>query len=322
MAKKPKIKTKQPAFVLTDYPEAIAYTDMQNSIFWNPLEIEVEKDVQDFMVNFTDAERHGVLEVLKLFTKYETWAMNEYWGGRVKRTYPRPEIQMMAATFSSMEAVHARFYNRLNEALNVSTEEFHNKYLESPVLKERMEFIDACVSSKDDEFSIGVFSLVEGAILYSSFAFLKHFQAEGKNKLMNVDAGISFSVRDEDLHSQAGAWLFKQSVREQGREDDQELFNAIYEAAYKIYEHECHIIKMLFEKGEIEGITEVQLTRFVESRIDLCLENLGLRKLFKVKYNPIAKWFYKDINAVNFHDFFVKVGNSYSRDWNEMRFIW
>ena len=62
--------------------------------------------------------------------------------------------------------------------------------------------------------SIAVFSMIEGAILYSSFAFLKHFQAEGKNKLVNVTAGINFSVRDENLHSMAGAWLFKTLLAE------------------------------------------------------------------------------------------------------------
>ena len=44
---------------------------------------------------------------------------------------------------------------------------------------------------------------------------------------------------------------------------------------------------------------------FVESRIDICLTNLGLDKLYKPTYNPIAKWFYDGINAVQFHDFFI-----------------
>ncbi len=320
---KPKIKTKQDAFVLTDYPEALAYTDMQNSVFWPPTEIEVENDVHDFYVNLTEAEMHGVRDVtLKLFTKYEQFAGNEFWGGRVKRVYPRPEIQMMAATFSAMEAVHARFYNMLNEALNLNTEEFHRSYEDDPVLAERMAFLEKHISGKDDELSIAVFSIVEGAILYSSFAFLKHFQAEGKNKLMHTCSGIDFSVRDENLHSEAGAWIFRKSCQEQGRTEDEELHANIYEAARQVYEHEVQIIKKIFEKGPIEGITETQLIRFVESRIDLCLQNLGLKKMFNPTYNPIAKWFYKDINSLNFHDFFVKTGNSYSRDWNEMRFVW
>lgn len=317
-----KIKTKQDAFIF-EYPEAIAFSDMQNSVFWPATEIEVEKDIQDIKVNMTDSEQHGVLTVLRLFTKYEQFAGNEYWGGRVKRTYPRPCIETMATTFSFFEvSIHARFYNMLNEALNINTEDFYNDYVNDPVLKERMDFISDYINNKDDELSIAVFSLVEGVVLYSSFAFLKHFQSEGKNKLVNVDAGISFSVRDENIHSEAGAWLFKQSCKEEGRLDDEGLKQKIYDAAQKLYEHECKIIEMIFEKGKIKGITDVQLKHFVESRINLCLVNLGLSPMFKVDYNPIAKWFYRDINAVNFHDFFVKVGNSYNRSWNESRFVW
>src|SRR3546814_9244700 len=68
-----------------------------------------------------------------------------------------------------------------------------------------MEFIDSLVNQHDDLVSLGCFSLIEGAVLYSSFAFLKHFQTRGKNKLLNVVRGINFSVRDENLHCVAGS---------------------------------------------------------------------------------------------------------------------
>lgn len=212
----------------------------------------------------------------------------------------------------------------MNEVLNLNTDEFYNSYVDNPVLKERMEFIDSYVNHPDHALSLGVFSMVEGAILYSSFAFLKHFQAQGKNKLLNVVRGINFSVRDENLHSEGGAWLFKKYLEEMEytKEDLDDLYAELKDVAKKIYEHECKIIEMIFEKGKIEGITETQLKNFVQSRLDLCLNNLGTTKLFNVKYNPIKDWFYKNINTVNFHDFFTGIGNSYNRDWDEKRFIW
>lgn len=62
-----------------DYPEAVAYADMQNSVLWFHHEINVEKDIQDIRVNMTEAEAHGVITTLKLFTLYELVAGNEYW---------------------------------------------------------------------------------------------------------------------------------------------------------------------------------------------------------------------------------------------------
>lgn len=308
-----------------DYPEAIQFADVQNDHFWLHSEIAVEKDLQDMKVNMEEAEYHGVVTTLKLFTLYELFAGSEYWGERVMKTFPRPDIQRMANCFSFYELnIHAPFYNKLNEVLNLNTDEFYNGYVNDPVLKARMDFIDEYVNHEDHAISLGVFSMVEGAILYSSFAFLKHFQAQGKNKLLNVVRGINFSVRDENLHSEGGAWLFRKYVEEQNYTPEQleALYNKLREVASIVYEHECKIIEMIFAKGKIKGITETQLKHFVQSRLNFCLENLGAAKLYTVRYNPIANWFYKNINTINLHDFFTGMGNSYNRDWDEKAFIW
>lgn len=312
---------------VTKYPQAVDFANKQLSIFWLPDEIKVEKDVHDIIVNMSESERHGVITVLKLFTLYELYAGAEYWSTRVLQSFPRPEIQRMAATFSMFElAVHQPFYAKLNEALGLNTDEFYESYTDNPVLKERMEFIDNYVNSERLDLSLAVFSLIEGVVLYSSFAFLKHFQSQGKNKLLNVVRGINFSVRDEALHSEAGAWLFRQLKQEQGFvgdvTSDGPLRLEVAEAAKKIYEHECLIIDMIFEKGKIDGITPKQLKHFVESRINLCLKNLGYDKMFDVTYNPIGEYFYKGINNFIFNDFFTGIGSSYSRNWDEKSFQW
>lgn len=324
MTKSPRLLQKKSTYTF-DYPEAIAFAETQRSIFWLPDEIEVEKDVQDIRVNMNEPESHGVITTLKLFTKYELFAGNEYWGGRVSNTFPRPDIQQMANCFSFFELnVHAPFYNKLNECLGLDTDEFYDSYTDEPVLVSRMEFIDKAINSKDNLLSLAVFSLVEGAVLYSSFAFLKHFQAQGKNLLNNVVAGINFSVRDEALHSEAGAWLFTQLSKELDISDLElsKLQDNIKMKAKIIYEHECKIIDMIFEKGSIKGITDHQLKHFVQSRINLCLKNLNIEPIFEVTYNPIASWFYKGINGYQMHDFFSRTGSEYNRDWAEENFKW
>ena len=185
-----------------DYPIAIEFAKQQAEIFWLPDEIEVEKDLHDLKTNFTEAEYHGVISTLKLFTIYELSVGNDYWQNYICQVFQRPDIQRMATTFSFFEiGVHAPFYNKINEVLGLDTDEFYTDYLNDPVLKNRMEWIGKRVEKKDTVYnilkSIGIFSMIEGAILYSSFAFLKHFNNVGKNKLINVNAGINFSVNDE-----------------------------------------------------------------------------------------------------------------------------
>lgn len=321
----PKILQPKTTYIV-DYPEAVAFAKKQNSIFWTDDEIELEKDIQDILVNMTPAEKHGVITVLKLFTKYELSVGNEYWGERVKRIFNRPDIQRMANCFSFFELnVHAPFYAKINELLHLATDEFYNSYTNDPDLVNRMNFIDESLNDSDDLFSLGVFAMIEGAILYSNFAFLKHFQSQGKNKLINLVAGINFSVRDENLHHEGGAWLFRTLLEESklSPEAREALFAKIHLAAKTLSEHEHRICDMIFEKGRIEGITAHQLKNFVDSRIDSCLQNLGLDAQFKPQTNPIAEWFYAGISSkAVIHDFFAKLGNSYVRGWNETAFKW
>lgn len=323
-----RIQTPKESYTV-DYPAAIKFAETQESIFWTSTEISVDKDIQDLKVNMTPAEYHGVITTLKLFVKYELMVGNEYWLHFVLKKFPRPEIERMASTFGFFElGVHAPFYNKINEALMLNTDEFYMSYVDDPVLASRIDFIGDLIDSGDDLLSLGAFSMVEGAVLYSSFAFLKHFQSEGKNKLLNVVRGINFSVRDENLHSEAGAWLFKTLLkerREAGEITSEEyvaLTDKLVACAKKVYEHECQIIDMVFEKGEMEGITKDQMKVFVKSRINLCLQNLGIAPIFEVFNNTIAEWFYKNINAVSLHDFFTGIGSSYNRNWDQSRFTW
>lgn len=322
-----RIQTPKDTFTV-DYPEAVRFADEQADHFWPHSEVKVHKDKQDIMVNMTEAERHGTLTTLKLFTLYEQIIGDEFWLNFVFKKFPRPaDIQPMAALFGAMELqVHAKFYAKINEELGLANDDFYQSYLDDPELKARIDFLENTLHGKDDLRSLGAFTFGEGAILYSSFAFLKHFQSQGKNKLLNVVSGINFSARDENLHAEAAAWLFrtlKQEMIDAGKITEQELEELdsdIKAAAHTVYEHEKVIIRKTFEKGDIEGITSTQLEHFAQSRINLCLRNLGYTPVFKVEYNPIADWFYKGVNGYQMQDFFNSQGNQYTRGWDKAGF--
>ena len=314
---------------IEDRQEPIEFANKQLHIMWFPDEVKVEKDIQDVLVNFTPAEKHGVITVLKLFTLYESYAGDEYWGGRFKKMFDEPEMHRMASVFSMTElAVHSPFYRKINELLHIDTPEFYLSYVDNPTLKGRMDHIGEIVDDPDDLVSIGMFSLVEGVALYANFSFLKHFQSQGKNKLMNLVRGINFSLRDENLHSVAGAWSFKykaEKLKNTTADYDSYMKSVeekIRQGAELLYQHECEIIKMIFEKGKIDGITETQMINFVQSRVNLCLKELGFAKMFEVNYNPISEYFYKALSDFSFNDFFSGIGSEYQRNWDESGFVW
>lgn len=310
---------------VAEYQEPLEFTKKQLSIFWLPDEIHVEKDIHDVLVNFTESEKHGVITTLKLFSLYETHAGDEYWGKRYKEIFDGAEFHRMASVFSMFElAIHAPFYNKINELLHLDTPDFYLSYKDNPILKARMKHVGEMIADPDDLLSLAAFSMVEGVILYSSFAYLLHYQNNGKNKLLNVNRGLLFGVKDEHIHSIAGAWSFRHKLAKTPLTEPQKeaLEERIRETARKIYEHEKEIISLVFEKGTVAGITALQLEHFVQSRVNLCLKQLGYAPEYEVKHNPIEAWFYKSINDYSFNDFFAGLGSQYNREWNETGFIW
>lgn len=322
------IRAAKSAYVF-DYPTAEELAKQQRSIFWTAEEIPVANDLQDFVVEMTAAEQAAVKTTLKLFTIYELILGGEVWGDRIFNAYPRPEIQMMANAFSFAELnMHAPFYAKLNQTLMIDTEEFYDSYKNDPVLAERIAFVHTAIEDEDLLYALSVFTLMENCVLYSNFAFLKHFQSGGKNLLQNVISGINFSARDENLHATGGAWLFNTTLEEYRASVDAATFEAerdalfarVRDVARYVYEHEARIVEMLFAHGPIEGIAQGDLETFVASRVDMTLANMGMEPLFEVTENPIADWFYSGINGTQFHDFFQVTGNEYNRNIGESEF--
>lgn len=309
----------QPHYIV-EYPQAVELAEEQNKILWFSSEIKVDKDVQSIRTEMTDSEKHGVLTTLKLFTKYELLVGDDYWqqlGSYIKKPAC---IGRLASTNQFVEkAIHGPFYNQINEALGLANEEFYSEYVNDPVLADRIAFLEehANIEKHGLDNFLTVLALTEGVILYSSFAYLKHFQSNGKNKIGNIVAGINFSVRDESLHSAGSAWLYRQ-LREEGGVSNDDNIPALAEA---VRQHEHAIVDKIFENGTIEGITATQMKNFVDSRIDLVLRQLGYKAMYNPSHNPIAEWFYKSINDYVANDFFVRTGREYTRGRNEEEFV-
>lgn len=322
------IRQAKEAYVF-DYPMAAQLAERQRSIFWTAEEIPVENDKQDFLVTMTRAEQEAIKTTLRLFTIYELILGGEVWGDKLFHAFPRPEIQMMTNAFSFAELnMHAPFYAKLNQTLMIDTEEFYLSYKNDPILESRIAFIHEAINSDDLLLAIAAFTLMENVVLYSNFAFIKHFQSQGKNMLQNVVSGINFSARDENLHATGGAWLFNTLFEEyqssvpyeHSWRNFAELANSVIMIAEYLYEHEARIIEMLFENGEITGINEQDLKNFVKSRIDMTLTNIHIPSIYNVEDNPIADWFYSGINGTQFHDFFQVSGNEYNRKIGQEEF--
>lgn len=312
---------------VTVYPSAVEAAQKQTAIIWFAEELGVEKDENDIRTKCTEGERHGITTVLKLFTKYELMLGGEdFWGGKVMKMFPRPEIQRMAATFSFVElGIHAPFYDLINKSLSIATEEFYLSWKDEQVLRERVEFIEQFADSEDKLEACAAFAFMEGAVLFSNFAFLKSFNVGGYNMIPHITSGIDASSKDENFHSMASAWLFnqllleKREAKEINKKQEKELYDKIKLIAEKVYEHESKITEMIFAKEGIRTITKDEMLHFVRNRIDIVLSYLNAKPVFKDKPGKVSEWFYNQLSTFKYADFFSNQQVQYVRNWNKSK---
>lgn len=313
-----------------EYQHYADLADKQFNILWPWDEPAVQNDLQDLRVHMDEPDFFGTTYILKLFNKYEQVAGQDYWTGKFMKMFPRPEMQRMAALNGAVELnSHEPFYDQVNTVLHLDTEEFYASWKQEKILVERMDFIGKYVGHSNYILSTGAFTFVEGAILYSSFGYLKHFQAQecGKNLITNTCRGINQSVADENIHAIGSAMACQDMIREANLDEEEMAYlKAQFEdIAKKVYEHESAIIDILYSKGDIKNLPKHCLKDFVKHRCNLCLDMLGFGPVFTEELDTfIESWFYKNINSVQFHDFFTGHGSEYNNNWDEQRFglVW
>lgn len=322
----PKILQKRTNFRPFAYPTAFEIFEKQQKAHWTPSEVEMDADVHQYHTEFSIKEKHAITTILKIFTQTEN-IVADYWTNVVGRWFVQPEICMMANTFASFEAIHAQAYDKLNTALGLDSKEFYLSFLEDEALKKKTEFIESKMeifSEKDLPLSLAVFSgFTEGVSLFSSFAILLNFQRF--NKLKDVANIISWSIRDESLHSSAGCWLFRTLVSEMNysKEELSALEMQIKEVAEHIHDMEMIYINKIFLEDELEGLNKNDMKNFIRHRINQKMRDLGFNDIYtNLPTDKVGAWFNPLNQAVEFVDFFEARSTNYVKGWNFGHINW
>jgi ribonucleotide reductase beta subunit family protein with ferritin-like domain len=332
MKSKKDIKLLQKAeyYSSTEYPMFVEYATRQQHSNWLHTDASVEVDLHSILTEMTNAERHAIINVLKLFVHYELRLGSNFWA-KIGEVFPRAEVQRMGSTFAAMEiSVHSPFYAEVNRLLSLDNPEFYLEYKNNSVLKSRMEFIESnCKLGKNDSVldylkTLATFTMLEGIVLYSSFSLLKSFQANGFNKIPNVVTGVDYVVIDEQIHTEGAASLYHRLIHEAELEEYRidELQDNIINILEAVVGHEFEIIDIIFEEGDLPSVTKLSMKKFILSRANLVLEYLGIPPKYEIKDDSVSSWFYKNINAPSLVDFFNRNATSYTRDWNENKLAW
>ena len=319
----PMIMTPTDSYV-RHYPGFVDFANKQlEDQFWTSTEMKVELDRMQLLYELSPEQTHAVKFVLNLFVRYEL-QVGDMWQ-KIGKLFPRPEIQLVSSVIEMIErAVHAEFYNQLNIQLGLDTEEHYLSFMNDPILRERVEWLGSLLKIDDDPIlALAIFSMTETAILFSSFAILKSFQSNGNNMIPVVVRGTNQSALDEDLHGQASAAILNQYFAEIGTTlfEDKERYQKVRKAVHYAYEHEERIIDMAIPSEKLNGVLKSDFKKFVQKRLNIYLERLGLPPEFENTESPVEKWFELNTVAYKVVDFFTPgMGSEYEQGWSEDAF--
>jgi len=312
----------RPTYAPFEYQQAYKYWELQQQSHWLHTEISLASDINDWKMKLTETEKNVIGHILKGFTQSEVF-IQEYWGQMVGKWFKKPEIQMMAATFSAFESIHAVSYAYLNQSLGL--EDF-DAFLHEPTAKAKIDRLISTKGKSKEEIarSLAIFSAFnEGVNLFSSFAILLNFSRF--NKLKGVGQIIAFSIKDESLHSEAGCWLFRTLIDEFPEIMTDTLKEELYDAARLTVELEDAFIAKAFEYGPVEGLDFHDLKTFIRFRTNTKLGDLGLGKLWKnIDKQAMERMAWFDIMSAgtSHDDFFASRVNSYAKGTIDFSNVW
>ena len=321
MSKLP-IETHNPLFGLYLYPVAKQIMEEQQDKSWTAQEIPVEKDVHMYRHVLSEPQLNLVTITLQLFVEIEQ-KVGEVWE-TISHWYPHSEIEGCCAEIARMEkSVHAFFYQKMSDVLNIDPEQIAKNQATIKVLKNKLEFLTKITAKLSDNkpLSLATVAMIEQVLLFSNFAMMKSFQSNGHNLISNTITGVDFVVQDEVMHGNYAAYLFKTVLYEDsdGQQliDKPQLTDDIINLISEIIAHEDAVIDYTFDGcTAINDITADQLKIFIRSRANEVMTLLGFTPIYETAtINKIADWFYKGTTAIKMHDFFVGGTNQYRRSW-------
>jgi ribonucleoside-diphosphate reductase beta chain len=284
------------------YPWAVDITTRHEKAHWIEDEIDLSEDVTDWKGNkITKVEKEYITNILRLFTQSDVAVGQNYYDVFIPK-FKNNEIRNMLGSFAAREGIHQRAYALLNETLGLPDSEYH-AFLEYKEMTDKVDFMTASDSNTLHGTGLAIAKMVfnEGVSLFASFVMLLNFQRFGKMKGMGKV--VEWSIRDESMHVEGNARLFKAFCSEHSRIVDDAFKKEIYKMAKQSVKLEDKFIDLAYAVGNIEGLPAEDVKQYIRYITDRRLLQLGLKPNFKVKDNPLP-WLEWILNGADHTNFF------------------
>jgi ribonucleoside-diphosphate reductase beta chain len=302
------------------YPWAYDAWLMQQRVHWLPEEVPLADDVKDWHRTLSNAERNLLTHIFRFFTQADVEVNNCYMK-HYSQVFKPTEVQMMLAAFSNIETVHISAYSHLLDTIGMPETEY-SAFLKYQQMKDKYDYMQefGVKTNRDIAMTLAMFgAFTEGLQLFASFAILMNFPRH--NKMKGMGQIVTWSVRDESLHTESIIKLFRTFINENPEIWDEEFQRELYVACETVLNHEDAFIDLAFEMGGLEGLEGKEVKQYIRYIADRRLSQLGLQPVYRVEKNPLP-WMEEMLNGVEHANFFENRATEYSKaatqgDWEE-----
>ncbi|MCF8469565.1 MAG: ribonucleotide-diphosphate reductase subunit beta [Parvibaculum sp.] len=293
------------------YPWAYEAWLTQQRIHWLPEEVPLADDVKDWSKKLTEGERNLLTQIFRFFVQADVEVNNCYMK-HYSQVFKPTEVQMMLAAFSNIETIHISAYSHLLDTIGMPESEYE-AFLKYEQMKSKFDYMQEWgVETKEDiAKTLAVFGgFTEGVQLFASFAILMNFPRF--NKMKGMGQIITWSVRDETLHTVSAMKLFRTFISENPEIWTENLQRDIYKACETIIGHEDAFIDLAFEMGAVEGLNADQVKQYIRYIADRRLVQLDLQPIYRTEKNPLP-WMDEMLNGIEHANFFENRATEYSK---------
>tara|TARA_B100000686_G_scaffold355096_1_gene469870 strand:- start:15497 stop:16408 length:912 start_codon:yes stop_codon:yes gene_type:complete len=287
------------------------YYVQQNQMHWFPEDVPLHNDVKDWQ-ELHEVEKNLLIQIFRLFTQSDVDVGSGYID-KYMRIFKMPEARMMMSSFANMEGIHQHAYSLLLDTVGMPETEY-KAFADFEAMSDKHDYINNIKVTASNKESIAkalaVYSgFTEGLQLFSSFVILLNFPRFGKMKGMGQI--ITYSIRDESLHVEAMTKLFREFIQENIELWTDDFKKEIYQACRDMVALEDRFLDLVFDLGDIEGLTKKEMRQYIRYIADRRLLQLGLKTNYDVNENPLP-WL-DSVMGVEHQNFFEGRATAYMK---------
>ena len=294
-----------------DYPWMFNYYVQQNQMMWLPEDVPLHNDVKDWQ-DMTSHEKNLLTQIFRLFTQSDVDVASGYID-KYMRVFKKPEARMMMSSFANMESIHQHAYSLLLDTVGMPENEY-KAFAEYEAMADKHKYLSGStlkISNKESiAKNLAIYSgFTEGLQLFSSFVILLNFPRFGKMKGMGQI--VTYSIRDESLHVEAMTQLFREFIKENVDIWTDYFKKEIYSVCREMVKLEDKFLDLVFEMGDIQGLTKTEMKEYIIYIAYRRLLQLGLKPNYGIKNNPLD-WL-DDVLGVEHQNFFEGRATTYMK---------